>query len=708
MSWDEFLKLGEAFNGTVEASKDIHRPLFRAYTSGSTGPSKQVIHSAHTMVGNIHQMNFYGTSGEFRPTWMVTQLPPTLVAVVAAMILMPLASNKLLILCPFVDPMDVDLEMMRYRPNCWPLIPMFIENVMRNGRVPDDYDMSHLISAGAGSEAYNNQQLKRAQKFLEDHNCKACFTTGYGCSEAGSNMTLPMTKQPIGDGNVGIPVPLTLISIFKPGTEEELTYNTFGEICQSGPGTMIGYDNPEATKKAIKVHADGKRWLHTGDIGYMKEDGTVYALTRGSAPRYGGGDLATLPMENRLADAQIPGIDDEFFVIVPDPDHLWCFLPYLFVVLKEGYGVEDIKDQVMESLEEYMQPYKSFRYRNVRFSTIKPIVLDLDEKLWKENLKKMKRGKFSGWGVLAAMFFFSFFATAIYSNCLSLYMHPVCNDLNLSSTTPWSMINLIAAFTSAAGAIVIAGFYQKKNWKVCMLICIIGSGILFALASICTAIWQFYIIFAISNLFLAGLTQLPVSMLITAWFEDKRSIAMSIAFCGSSIGTAIWSPILSKMIASGNGGYLLSIYSIVVLVSMLLGGFFMDKVGISNTVLAASTLVILGMLSLAFSQADKKFAWGYCVFFGLSMCLPRLLPSVLTSTVFGTKEYAGIYAFLNLFFLIGAALGSVLTSIVQGIFGYQITWVLYAVFAAMLYICVKAALAAGEKLRKKYPLGETI
>ena len=388
MSWDEFLKLGEAFNGTVEASKDIHRPLFRAYTSGSTGPSKQVIHSAHTMVGNIHQMNFYGASGEFRPTWMVTQLPPTLVAVVAAMILMPLASNKLLILCPFVDPMDVDLEMMRYRPNCWPLIPMFIENVMRNGRVPDDYDMSHLISAGAGSEAYNNQQLKRAQKFLEDHNCKARFTTGYGCSEAGSNMTLPMTKQPIGDGNVGIPVPLTLISIFKPGTEEELTYNTFGEICQSGPGTMIGYDNPEATKKAIKVHADGKRWLHTGDIGYMKEDGTVYALTRGSAPRYGGGDLATLPMENRLADAQIPGIDDEFFVIVPDPDHLWCFLPYLFVVLKEGYGVEDIKDQVMESLEEYMQPVQIIQIPERPFFHYKTNRIGLEREIMEGKFEK--------------------------------------------------------------------------------------------------------------------------------------------------------------------------------------------------------------------------------------------------------------------------------------------------------------------------------
>ncbi|WP_432618586.1 AMP-binding protein, partial [Butyricicoccus sp.] len=78
MSWDAFLSLGDGFDGTVEAERNIDRPLFRAYTSGSTGPSKQVIHSAHTMIGNMHQMNFYGGASDFRPTWMVTQLPPAL------------------------------------------------------------------------------------------------------------------------------------------------------------------------------------------------------------------------------------------------------------------------------------------------------------------------------------------------------------------------------------------------------------------------------------------------------------------------------------------------------------------------------------------------------------------------------------------------------------------------------------------------------
>lgn len=356
MTWDEFIAQGASYTGDVDAPVDVNRPLFRAYTSGSTGPSKQVIHSAHTIIAILHQMSVYGASGEFRPVWLTTILPPALVAAVVAMILTPLSSNKLLILDPFCDPYDLDLEIMRYRPNIWPPIPMFLEILMRSDRIPDDYDMSHLVAAGAGAEAFNNRQMDRTEQFLHAHNCNITLTTGYGSSEAGSNMTFPCPLYPIRNGNVGIPMPMNTMSVFKPGTQEELSYNQVGEICLCGPGVMLGYDNPAATAKALQRHEDGNVWLHTGDIGYVNENGLFYTLTRGDSKRYGGGELATLPMENLVADAKIEGIDDEFFVIVPDDDHPGYFLPYLYVVLNDGYTVSDIKKQVLACLEPHMHP----------------------------------------------------------------------------------------------------------------------------------------------------------------------------------------------------------------------------------------------------------------------------------------------------------------------------------------------------------------
>ena len=162
--------------------------------------------------------------------------------------------------------------------------------------------------------------------------------------------------------------------------------------------------------------------------------------------------------------------------------------------------------------------------------------------------------KFRGWGVLAAAFLMSFIPTALLNNCFALYMNPVCADLGFS-TTGWSVVNLIASIASAAGAILAARWYQQGNMKWTMVLCAVGTGVSFALSVYARHLWQMYLIFAVGNLFLAGLTQLPISMLITAWFESRRSTMMSVAMAGSGLGGLIWSPVLTRFITAGAGGW---------------------------------------------------------------------------------------------------------------------------------------------------------
>lgn len=60
-------------------------------------------------------------------------------------------------------------------------------------------------------------------------------------------------------------------------TEEEIPAGKSGEICICGPTVMKGYlNNPKETAKALRIHKDGRTWLHTGDIGYVDEDGYFY------------------------------------------------------------------------------------------------------------------------------------------------------------------------------------------------------------------------------------------------------------------------------------------------------------------------------------------------------------------------------------------------------------------------------------------------
>ena len=256
-----------------------------------------------------------------------------------------------------------------------------------------------MLAIGAGCEAFNNKQLRNVEEFLKQHNCNLRFTAGYGSSEAGSNATLPMAPFPVRDGNVGVPMIHSVISIFKPGTQEELTYNTPGEICMTGPGVMLGYDRPEATAKALQVHADGKTWLHTGDIGYMSEDGVLYTMTRGASPRFGGGDLMVQPLENIVADADIKGIKDEFFVIVPDDEHEGCFLPYLYVQLKDGYTLDDVRDKINACLpERYMRPVEIFTVPERPFFHFKTNRIGLSKEIIakrNQQKEKAKRNSFA-------------------------------------------------------------------------------------------------------------------------------------------------------------------------------------------------------------------------------------------------------------------------------------------------------------------------
>lgn len=354
LTWKEFLALGDSFEGEYLAPVDTTRLLYCPFTTGSTGDPKQVNHCAKTMVSAMFQLSMFGGVGEgFRPLWLHTLLPPSLIAIVIGMTVLPIVMNMNVVLDPWLDVHDVDLAFMKYRPNCWPTIPMFVEILISSKRIPEDYDMSFFMTSTAGAEALNNSQIKRTNEFLEKHNSKLRMTTGYGMTEAGSAVTLPCPVVETKDGCTGMPMPMTIISIFKPGTQEECSYGERGEICISSPAVMLGYEDG-GTEKVLQKHPDGRMWLHSGDIGYMTEVGALYVLNRGPAERFGGGDVFAIPMENKVV--HIEGIADAFFVIPTDADHEGYFVPYLYVVLKEGYTVADVEGEIRASLEEHEQP----------------------------------------------------------------------------------------------------------------------------------------------------------------------------------------------------------------------------------------------------------------------------------------------------------------------------------------------------------------
>lgn len=357
LAWNDMIKMGEEYGEVPEVMKNPDRALYCSYTSGSTGPSKQVVHTARTINGVLGQLVIPGGIG-FSLRVLHTMLPPALVAIVNSILLFNIASTNLLILSTYCSEDDLDLEFMRYRPNQMIAVPMMAEILMSSKRIPEDYPMNDLFVIGGGADPVHNKWLKRIQAFLAAHGSPAIFSMCYGLSEAGSTATNPHSTISFLNCGGGIPMRGTTISIFEAGTQRELDYGEIGEVCVTSPGVMVGYARGEDNIGVIQCHEDNQLWVHTGDYGCMNENGELFVYSRGLNHRYGGGILFTTVMENKIVETK--GVEDCYFVIVPDKDHKGYFLPYLYIVPEEGYTVADVEADVRSKLEDFEQPVEIF------------------------------------------------------------------------------------------------------------------------------------------------------------------------------------------------------------------------------------------------------------------------------------------------------------------------------------------------------------
>lgn len=356
LTWDEFLALGKDYTEDYMAQEDVNRPVFGAYTSGSTGISKLVIHSSSNIVATAFQMSIFIPPSDVPEKWWLPILPPALIAVTVSMAIFPLSAGLIMVLDPFCPLEDIDIAFMEQKPNFWALIPMFCEMLMKSDRIPEDYDMSHLRSIGTGAEAMNERKTQEVEAFFHKHNVKATLSAGYGQSEGCSNFTLPNPMFPLVDGCVGMPMPATTMAVFSEELEE-LNYGEIGELCMTGPAMMLhyaGWRGDELTERTLINHPDGNCWLHTGDKAYINEHGIVYILGRGTTKRFGGGELYMMRMETKAV--RVAGVEDGFFCFVPDQDHEGYFLPYFFVILDETKSLDEVKAGLADALEEYEYP----------------------------------------------------------------------------------------------------------------------------------------------------------------------------------------------------------------------------------------------------------------------------------------------------------------------------------------------------------------
>lgn len=179
---------------------------------------------------------------------------------------------------------DINKKISKFKPNHILMGPIHFEFICKCNKTRKWGFIKNIVSGGDSMsielERNSNEKLRKNGSLVN-------VEQGYGESECFGACACNHNSF-IKEGSVGIPHLLTNMGIFKYddskddySMDEELPVGEQGEICISSPVVMKGYlNNHEATNLVLKSHSDGTVWLHTGDIGYIDNNGYVFITDR--------------------------------------------------------------------------------------------------------------------------------------------------------------------------------------------------------------------------------------------------------------------------------------------------------------------------------------------------------------------------------------------------------------------------------------------
>lgn len=277
VDWDTFINNGKDVVATEVAYKG-DATVAITYTGGTTGFPKGVMITNDAM--NAVSFNFKHSSICTKPAEKFLGIIPVFSSYgLVCGLHMPLTLGLTMVLVPNFQPHRMGKLVKTFRPQHMISVPAFYEILMESKEVKN-LDLSFLVTLGSGGDTMNEGLESKLYAFMKEHNINRNLAQGYGMSEVSAAASF-CAEHVYKKGSVGIPSITTTVGIFKPDTCEELDIMEEGEICITGPSMMKGYYNkPEETNHVMRKHPDGKMWIHSGDIGYLDEDGFLFVNGR--------------------------------------------------------------------------------------------------------------------------------------------------------------------------------------------------------------------------------------------------------------------------------------------------------------------------------------------------------------------------------------------------------------------------------------------
>lgn len=357
--WNDFIQKGKGQNTTAEPFDPAHACVV-VHTGGTTGSPKGVM---------LSDSNFNAIAQQFaafdqlmcRGQKLMNIMPPFIAYGYACGVHLPLSLGLTVLIVPNLDPAKLGSLVLKHKPEHMFGVPSHYQQMAADPKLKDA-DLSFIRNYAAGGDSIAQGAEQTVNDFLAAHGAQYAMAKGYGMTEVSSAATAAAghNNKP---GSVGIPLVNTLVSVFDPGTDHELPIGQRGELCISGPTLMLGYYGmPEETANLLRRHSDGRVWAHTGDLGYMDEQGFVYVESRIKRIiiRHDGFKVFPSMIENVIS--RHPAVQQCSVVGCADKEHVQGRLPFVYLVLepsavaKKKQIIRELREMCAEGLPEYVQP----------------------------------------------------------------------------------------------------------------------------------------------------------------------------------------------------------------------------------------------------------------------------------------------------------------------------------------------------------------
>ena len=332
MTWHDLQKLGLSAryaSASLASSFHYQRPLepnapaVYLHSGGTTGTPKTIILSSQ----NLNVLAVQGPQIVNIPDPFETGRPPD----VSMVTILPLFHGFGLcmgmhtmmcnaitsILVPTFTPDSLAKVIMKERPAFIAAVPTLYEGILKSTLLKKA-DLSFLRCCFCGGDSLSPELKDRFESFIHERGSKISLREGYGLTETVTVCCVNPEKKCRKD-SVGLPLPDMHMKIVEPNTQKEIAYGQNGEICVTGPTVMLGYlGDPEGTAQAIHLHEDGHMWVHTGDYGFMDEDGFFHFTQRMKRIIKVSG-IPVFPSQIEAVIASVPGVSAVCAIAKPDP-----------------------------------------------------------------------------------------------------------------------------------------------------------------------------------------------------------------------------------------------------------------------------------------------------------------------------------------------------------------------------------------------------